>query len=232
MTAVFAETILLQRTIGAALETMQVRTVRDALERHIDLRTAVGDYTLKRYRTSLDNYFAGPFGATDIADLDFETCAEWVRAVQEREPRPAAKTVRNQFGLLSSALKTSGRLGLRANNPCEGIRLPASQSTESLVRVLTRKEWAGIKAHLEEPYLLFFSFLLETGMRFGEATALTSTDFDYDNSPVLVSVSKAWKENAHGRHVVGPPKTATSRRRISLSAKLPRTAATRRGGGL
>ncbi|MDN4611069.1 tyrosine-type recombinase/integrase [Arthrobacter burdickii] len=195
-----------------------VVTVRDALERHIELRTAVGDYTLKRYATSLDRHFAGELGPTLIADLDYEGVVYWVRVLQSLGLAP--KTVRNYFGFLSSAMKTAVRLSLRADNPCYGIPLPSSDSVEAAVRVITRDEWARIYANLDPHYRPFFQFLLVTGMRFSEATALTGSDFNYSDSPVLVNVSKAWKEDGLGNQVLGPPKTTSSRRKIALSSRM------------
>lgn len=195
-----------------------VVTVRDALERHIELRTAVGDYTLKRYSTSLDRYFAGDLGPILVGDLDYEGVIDWVRVLQDLGLAP--KTVRNYFGFLSSAMKTAVRLGLRVDNPCYGIPLPSTNSTEAMVRVINRDEWARIYANLDSHYRPFFQFLLVTGMRFSEATALTGADFDYSDSPVLVNVSKAWKEDGHGRQVLGPPKTTSSRRTVALSSRM------------
>jgi integrase len=194
-----------------------VVTVRDALERHIELRTAVGGYTRTRYGKSLSQHFEGELGATLIGDLNHEGVIDWVLLMQEKL---APKTVRNYLGFLSSAMKTAVRLGLRADNPCYGVRLPSSNSIEAPVRVISRDEWARMYANFDPHYRPFFQFLLVTGMRFSEATALTGSDFDYTDSPVLVNVSKVWKEDGRGNQVVGPPKTTSSRRKIALSSRM------------
>jgi integrase len=194
-----------------------VVTVRDALERHIELRTAVSGYTRTRYGRSLSHHFEGELGATLIEELNHEGVVDWVLLMQKKL---APKTVSNYFGFLSSAMKTSIRLGLRTDNPCYGVRLPSSNSIEAPVRVITRDEWARILMNLDPHYRPFFQFLLVTGMRFSEATALTGSDFEYTDSPVLVNVSKAWKEDGRGNQVVGPPKTTSSRRKIALSSRM------------
>lgn len=195
-----------------------VVTVRDALEKHIELRTAIGGYTRTRYGRSLSRHFEGELGPTLIGELDHEGVINWVFTLQEQKLAP--KTVRNHFGFLSAAMKTAVRLGLRADNPCYGVRLPSSDSIAPAVRVISRQEWARIYANLDPHYRPFFQFLLVTGMRFSEATALNGSDFDYTDSPVLVNVSKAWKEDGRGNQVVGPPKTISSRRAIALSSRM------------
>jgi integrase len=196
-------------------------TLTELLEKHIELRTAVGAYTLTRYSRSLNGRFGGEFGSTLVKDIDFEWVARWVNTLSIKEGL-APKTVKNYFGFLSSAFKTAVRLGWRKDNPCYGIRLPGSDSIEAPVKVISAEEWGQIMFHLDPHYQLFFQFLRVTGMRLGEATALRGTDFEYGGETVLVSVSKAWKRDGQGGRVVGPPKTASSRRKVALNASLAR----------
>lgn len=195
-------------------------TLKDLLEKHVELRTAVGGYSLTRYARSLDLHFGGNVGAARVKDIDFEWVVTWVHSMSAKGLAP--KTVRNYFGFLSAALKTAIRLGWRRDNPCHGVRLPGSSSIEAFVRVISRDQWDRIVRNVDPHYLVFFQFLRVTGVRLGEATALRGTDFDYAGDTVLVNVSKAWKRDGQGGRVVGPPKTASSRRKVALNASLAR----------
>ncbi|WP_208741538.1 tyrosine-type recombinase/integrase [Arthrobacter agilis] len=194
-------------------------TLRELLEKHIELRTAVGGYTLTRYGKSLNTKFGGQVGAALVKDIDFEWVARWVNDLTINE-RLAPKTIRNYFGFLSSAFKTAIRLGWRRDNPCYGVRLPGPNSIEAPVKVISTEEWGRIMLQMDPHYRLFFQFLRVTGMRLGEATALRGTDFEYGGETVLVNVSKAWKRDGQGGRVIGPPKTASSRRKVALNTSL------------
>ncbi|MHA7240010.1 tyrosine-type recombinase/integrase [Arthrobacter sp. TMS1-12-1] len=193
-------------------------TLRDLLEKHIELRTAVGGYSLTRYAQSLDLHFDGDAGRTRVKDIDFEWVVTWIHSMSAKGLAP--KTVRNYFGFLSAAFKTAIRLGWRRDNPCHGVRLPGSSSIEAPVRIISRDEWGRIVGHIDPHYLLFFEFLRVTGMRLGEATALRGSDFEYAGETVLVNVSKAWKRDGQGGRVVGPPKTASSKRKVALNSSM------------
>ncbi len=60
------------------------------------------------------------------------------------------------------------------------------------------------------------TWLVTTGMRFSEATALIAADIDADAN--TCRINKAWKYSGDYRPQIGPPKTRKSNRTISLPA--------------
>ncbi|WP_188585367.1 site-specific integrase [Gordonia jinhuaensis] len=58
-------------------------------------------------------------------------------------------------------------------------------------------------------------WLVSTGMRFGEATALRPGDIDVENA--TARVGRAWKYSGGYSRRLGPPKTRKSRRTIDLT---------------
>src|SRR5690606_2374876 len=99
--------------------------------------------------------------------------------------------------------------------------------------ILTQSEFAVLLHFLPEQWRPLVLWLAGTGMRWGEATALTWGDLDRDARPRLVHIDKAWQKPEIGtKPVLGPPKTDAGERTISLPARLRRTAqarASRRG---
>ena len=59
---------------------------------------------------------------------------------------------------------------------------------------------------------------VHTGLRWGEISALRVGDIDLNRR--LLTVKRAWKKDGDGRYIIGPPKTAKSRRTISLAPRL------------
>ena len=76
-------------------------------------------------------------------------------------------------GLFSAAMTTAVRLGYREDNPCAGVELPKSQATHDEMTVLTRDEFALLLSKVVAVLPAARPLLVATGLRWGEATALT-----------------------------------------------------------
>ena len=130
------------------------------------------------------------------------------------------KTGTNIHGLLSASMTTAVKLGYRPDNPCVGVSLPKSQLTHDEMTVLTREEFALLLSKVAPFYQPLVLTLVATGMRFGEATALTASDLDVSARPATIRVTKAWKRDEDSRYYVGPQQTKRARRTISLPDEL------------
>lgn len=155
-----------------------------------------------------------------ITRQDIEQYVAWQRTQPShtRKGQPvSAKTIRNAHGVLSSVLQYQVTLGVLDHNPARGIKIPRDQTTTPR-RFLTPGEVDKI-ATATGDYALFVRFLYVTGVRFGEATALTPNDFDPQAR--VVHVTKSWKrdKNSNGRYL-GAPKTARGIRDITLPASI------------
>jgi len=192
--------------------------VRDVVAEHIDLLTGVGADTRSHYRGQLAAHIAPVLGAYPVAALTYRYIAGWVRLMGEKGLAP--KTIANVHGLLSAAMTTAVRLGYRADNPCVGVVLPKSVATRDEMTVLTRDEFALLLSKVSGFYQPLVLTLVATGLRWGEATALTAGDVDLAARPATLRVTKAWKRDADRRWYVGPPKTKRARRTVSLPDEL------------
>lgn len=189
-------------------------TVEAVIAEHIDLLTGVGPDTRSHYRGQLTRHIAPVLGPCPVAALTYRHVAGWVRAMADKNLSP--KTIANVHGLLSAAMTTAVRLGYRGDNPCVGVELPRSVATRDEMTVLTRDEFGLLLAKIPAFYQPRVLTLVATGLRWGEATALTAGDVDLTARPATVRVTKAWKRDANRRWYVGPPKTKRARRTVSL----------------
>jgi len=189
-------------------------TLEAAVSEHIDLLTGVGPDTRSHYRGQLRTHIAPMLGPYPVAAITYRHIAGWVRAMSEKGLSP--KTIANVHGLLSAAMATAVRLGYRGENPCVGVELPKSVATHDEMTVLTRDEFVLLLEKVPAFYQPLVLTLVATGLRWGEATALTAGDVDLAARPATVRVTKAWKRDADRRWYVGPPKTKRARRTVSL----------------
>ncbi|WP_156670761.1 tyrosine-type recombinase/integrase [Mycobacterium sp. E136] len=95
------------------------------------------------------------------------------------------KTIQNKHAFLSAAFKQAVKDGLIGANPCEDRRLPETRPREKVF--LTAAEFELIRSKLPEKYRPFATFLVMTGLRYSEATALTPDDVDLVKKTVTVN---------------------------------------------
>ncbi|NMM22395.1 MAG: site-specific integrase [Phycicoccus sp.] len=193
-------------------------TVEDAVREHIELLNRVGEDTRTGYRLRARDHITPYLGALPVKALTWQQVTLWIRELQNKGL--SHKTIANVHGLLSAAMNTAVRLGYRADNPCAAVRLPRNQRAGDEMVVLEPEELDLILDNLIEHYRPFIITLVGTGMRFGEATALHVEDLSLDAHPPTIRINKAWKQDGDRQPFIGAPKSARSRRTISLSPDL------------
>ena len=185
-----------------------VPTVTEWLHTHIDNLTGVQPATLARYRTYVDRDIHPVFGSMPVSAVTETTIAKWVKQLGG-----SGKTISNKHGFLSGAFNAAVRAGVMTSNPCQGRRLPHTRVEETVF--LTPREFVLLRDHIErERWKNLATWLVTTGMRFSEATALTAADID--TRAKTCRINKAWKYSGDYRPEIGPPKTKKSIRTISL----------------
>lgn len=189
-------------------------TLDELMETHISELTNVGGYMLRRYRAAVPQHFA-TLGTRKVVAIRYEDVITWIKYMQGKGL--SAKTIANHHGFLSATMSTAVRKGIRPDNPCKGVKLPKSTATEEVMRFMTQAEWRRIVESMDTHYRPFFQLLIGTGLRFSEAAALNTADFNFDKATPEVSVTKAWKQDEKGRWFIGPPKTPKSKRLVSLA---------------
>jgi integrase len=161
-------------------------------------------------------HIADGLGTLDATKVEYRDIVAWVKSMQAKGLAP--KTIKNVHGLISASFNTMVREKQRADNPCKGISLPKSLATEETATFLTPDEWRRVQAELTEPYEPFFTFLVHTGLRYSEATALEERDFETTpNGQHIVKVVRAWTRDKDNVPVIGPPKTKKSKRTVALT---------------
>ncbi|WP_342342594.1 tyrosine-type recombinase/integrase [Mycobacterium asiaticum] len=185
-------------------------TVEEWISHHIDHLTGVEPATVRRYRSYLANDIAPVLGVMPLAALSREDIALWVNAMQEEGA--SGKTIANKQRFLSGAMNAAVAGGHITTNPCRGLRLPRWERREMVF--LTESEFAILLNAVTEYWRPLVTFLVASGARWSEATALRPDDVD--RAQGTVRISRAWKANDEGVRL-GPPKSAKSVRTINVA---------------
>jgi integrase len=186
----------------------------------VDIERRVARKNAVRHRQIVSRQIVPRIGAVPVRSLSathIETLeAELQRSgyVKGRKSGQglAAQTVLHVHRTLSQALEHAVRTGVLFKNPAEQVRPPRPPRRE--IVILTKPEVATLLS-AAGPLRLPVLVGVTTGMRRGEILGLRWSDIDLKRATLTVNQSL---ERLQGTTVLKPPKTAGSRRTITLPA--------------
>jgi integrase len=186
-------------------------TVREWIEHHIEHLTGLRKSTLYDYRSYLKNDIVDALGDLPLTTLSRDDVARWMHGLSATGA--SGKTIANKHGFLSSALNAAVRAGRIASNPAAGQRLPTSERQDMIC--LSHDDFGRLLGNISEYWRPLVEFLVASGCRWGEGTALRPADIDRANG--TVRIARAWKRTYdRGGYEIGPPKTKKSIRTINV----------------
>jgi integrase len=198
-------------------------TVREWCERAVAARTGITDGTRDRYTALLTRHVYPTLGDLPLDAVNREGAALWLVALERTPAQPRAgqdtdgrtlspKSVRNIHGLVSSIWNDAVVDEKAPTNPFAGLKLPDDHGADEMC-FLTRDEFRTLHDLAPARYRLLLRTLVESGLRWGEVTALQPRHLVGDT----LVVDQAWKADAHGRMTFpGPPKTKAGRRTVAI----------------
>jgi integrase len=185
-------------------------TVESWVKHHIDHLIA-DKRTKDDYRGYLRNDIAPMLGPIPLDRLSADDVKLWV--MQFQEDGAAAKTISNKHGFLSGALNVAVERKHIAANPAAGTKLPRGIRPEMVF--LSHDDFTVLLAEIPEYWRPLVEFLVVSGCRWGEATALYPGDVDRRNH--TVNIRRAWKRQPYR---IGTTKTKKSDRIIKVPASV------------
>ena len=133
----------------------------------------------------------------------------------------SAGTLSSVKALLSAVFQTAVHNDLVVKNACTGVKLPAAKAEEP--RVLTIDEQVILLNHMDkerwQTYAPLITVMLATGLRLGEALALTWDCVDFDNREIVVEKTLVYvKDISTGSFMFKfqSPKSEAGKRTIPL----------------
>lgn len=196
-------------------------TVATWVRRYIDSRTGVVKSTIADYESYLRHDITPKLGPIPIDLLTPADVSEWVNWLASRDCRHrrngqpvklSGKSIANRHGFLSAALRTAVADGQIGSNPAAGTRIPRTERAEMCF--LTHEEFAILAAAIAPEWRPMLWFMVASGARLGEVTALRPSDVD--RGACSVHIGRAWKRtyDATQPYELGATKTKKSVRTI------------------
>ncbi|MCT0016747.1 site-specific integrase [Lactococcus lactis subsp. lactis] len=173
-------------------------------------------------RNNFYKYFEAYFSKADMKKLDYKDVINFREFLLTSPNRVGGKlsinTVNKQMILFKKILEVAVRRGIIASNPCKLVKkLPIPKKVMSYYTAEEFREFLKLFTEEEYSYKLFFKLLFFTGMRLGEALALTWKDIDFIQGYIMVSKSIYYYKN---EPYMGTPKNTTSIRKIYIHQAL------------
>jgi integrase len=193
-----------------AAASMSGVTVAGWVATYIASRTGVAKSTLYDYKAILRNDITPALGAIPLEMLGRDDVVGWVQGMSG-----SGKTIANKHGLLSAALNAAVRADLIPANPAVGVRMPRSEKPEMVF--LTRDEFTALLAGFMERWRPMIEFLVLSGVRFGELSALKPSDVDLAAGTVRISRARKRTYEKGANYQIGPTKTVRSVRTINVT---------------
>ncbi|MDL9938730.1 site-specific integrase [Gordonia sp. ABSL1-1] len=202
-------------------------SLSDTITAHIDALTGVEPGTIKRYRSWVEGDAFSTIAdlpTAAITEVTISTWIQWLTSHQVEVPKRGGgtiiktvtntgKTIANKHGLLSAALARAVRDGKIDTNPCDHTRLPEKTPVDDPV-FMSQEMYSELEAAMPAQWRPLTRWLVATGMRFSEATALTVGDVD--STAGVVRISKAWKWTGTTEERLSYPKSKAGRRTINV----------------
>ena len=160
----------------------------------------------------LETHILPELSGCSISEITPASVRQWQNTLLKKNLKPSTLKIINAqlSALLNFAVKFYGL----QSNPCKLAGSIGSLKTEEM-RILTPNQFSDVlNAIGDNTAQTLFHLLFWTGMRVGEAQALTPSDFDF--STPSVKVSKTYRM-MNGQHIISTPKTEKSNRTVILT---------------
>lgn len=207
-------------------------TVRDAAEAWMNSKKKPKAASLARYRAALDDRVLPRWGGTLLSAIKRQDVDQWLSdlldgSAPRREGMRAHKggmspaTVRAAYMPLNAALRYAVQEGWLRRNPATGAELPVLDADP--VIFLTHIELEALteaaREHATHSDAVMVGVMGNSGLRPGEAIALTVQDVDLNRR--RISVSRTVTIDGKGKSILGmTPKTRAGNREVPIPPHL------------
>lgn len=190
-------------------------------------RTNTKPNTLKTYTNYYKKHISPIIGNRKIVQIERREIIYLQDIIAKELTASTANTVLKVLRLI---LNDAVQDDIIIKNPAAGIKglKEERKATETIHRALTEDEQLLFMKEAESDYYYnFIALLLCSGMRTGEAAALTWNDVDMERRVIHIRRTLTYTED--GKPTTGTPKTGSSARDIPLTDNILRTLQKQRG---
>ena len=177
-----------------------------------DMENRLREYTIRTKKYIIDQKIIPFFGEKAMNEITAPDIRKWQNILmQQGYSETYLRTINNQ---LAAIFNYAVKYYDLKNNPCSKAGSIGKSKAEK-VEFWTKQEFMAFIDSMDkesEAYVVFM-LLYWTGMRVGEALALSADDIDFSRG--IISISKSY-QRIKRRDVITPPKTPKGKRKIRI----------------
>ncbi|PRY00701.1 tyrosine-type recombinase/integrase [Allonocardiopsis opalescens] len=155
--------------------------VRDVADAWFTAQVQLKDGSKNVYRDALDDYVLPQWGARAVASVRFEEVAAWIAKLESEPGKKKASlgpaTIRMIHLVFLMVMEWAVKSGKIAVNPARDVPLPRLPMADHVYLTHVEVEVLATAAGEYRPLILFLAY---TGLRWGEASALTVGRLDLE----------------------------------------------------
>jgi integrase len=175
--------------------------------------------TKEKYKTTLKRLEKSEIANMRLKDLSLELIQKYYNSLKKKGK--SEETIRATHSLVSGALNKAEETNRIIKNPARHVIIPKDDDDEDKeAKALTEKERDAFMYEMgrRSHYYMFALFTENTGLRPGEAVALTRADLDCKNNKV--KINKTFVRYLESKE--NSPKTRTSKRIVPVPGSIMR----------
>ena len=176
--------------------------------------------TYDSYEYALNSHIEPAIGGLKLSKVRPDAVQMFYNQLHKR--KLSTNTIRIFHVMLSQSFEQAIKNGLMYSNPCKAAVRPKTQKKKVMAMTSAQQE-LFLENCNNTSFRLLFIFLLNTGLRIGEALPLVWSDIDFDKPSVTVSktmsdIVNRDEDDEHRRKVIiQAPKTAQGEREVPLN---------------
>lgn len=177
-----------------------------------DVSSRIAPSTVRSYRNCWKQV-APHLGAIEVQNLQSLAIQQVIR---ELEKRYAPDTVRLTHTVVHAGLKQAVQWQIIPRNPADGIVLPASKQVRLKNTWTVEETQRFLAGTRRDTFHALWRLLLDTGMRIGEALALSWAHVNLDPPTPRVRIERTITRSRNDWYIGDKTKTRRSRRTLSI----------------
>lgn len=219
-----SEEKLLAVKMTGELPKQSIQTVNDAFDYWVRLKRGLKPNTFENYKYSYTHYVKGGFGKKHLSELHKSDVKRFYNLLADQR-HLCANTVDCIHTVLHQVLQLAVDDGIISSNPSDRALFDLRRShnydyeKKTALSIDEQKLFLRyIRAHtIYNHWYPVFDVLLNTGMRIGEATALTWEDIDFENSAIHINKTLVYySRGGKSTYSINKPKTQSGIRTIPM----------------
>jgi hypothetical protein len=199
-------------------------TLADFVDTWLDDKNLKNEKVWNDYRYTFDTYVLPYLGSRYLSEMEQQQqlIRQWEKDLQayfDDRPNDGSATMAKAWRYLKSAFSDAiNDYEMMKDNPCRK-RITKNVTPKEKIPLTTGEIYA-VAGALPDQYPAFFLLLIATGIRKGEASALTRSDLDLDSDRPSLNVTKQIQKMGAGRYEIGEPKSAAGKRPVPIPSDL------------